>query len=246
MRAAELFALPLSEFTRARDALAKELAAAGKRNDAAEVKALRRPTKVAWAVNQLARWRRDEVEALIAAADRLAEAHRELLAGGEAAEVRKADKTEREILRRLVAAAGQVLSDAGLGATSSALRAIEETLHGAAVGTREDRRALLDGRLEKEVEPPRGFGPGVTPGAAARVVEKKTRARTQTAAEKKRAEAAARRAEAAARRAEAAANERRAAAEKKVSALRRAAERAEAQAQMARDRLEAAERKHRE
>lgn len=44
-----LYQLPLSEFTPARNALARELAGA----EAAEVKSLRKPTAPAWAVNQL-------------------------------------------------------------------------------------------------------------------------------------------------------------------------------------------------
>ena len=51
----DLFALPPAEFIAARDALAKRLKADGDATRAAEVKALRRPSVAAWAVNQVAR-----------------------------------------------------------------------------------------------------------------------------------------------------------------------------------------------
>src|SRR4051812_44776528 len=51
----DLFALDPSEFTAARDRLVAELREAGDKGAAAEVKALRRPTVTAWALNQLAR-----------------------------------------------------------------------------------------------------------------------------------------------------------------------------------------------
>jgi len=50
-----LYGLPLDEFTPRRDELVKELRGAGKRDEAAWVKALRKPSATAWLVNQLAR-----------------------------------------------------------------------------------------------------------------------------------------------------------------------------------------------
>ena len=51
----ELFALPLNEFTPARNERAKELAADGDKAAADAVRALRKPSVPAWAVNQVAR-----------------------------------------------------------------------------------------------------------------------------------------------------------------------------------------------
>jgi hypothetical protein len=48
-------------FTAARDALAKRLRAAGRKDEAAAVKGLRRPTVAAWAVNRVARDRADDL-----------------------------------------------------------------------------------------------------------------------------------------------------------------------------------------
>lgn len=49
----ELYQRSLTEFTSARNALAKSLSAAGSKADAARVKALAKPTVIPWAVNQV-------------------------------------------------------------------------------------------------------------------------------------------------------------------------------------------------
>ena len=49
----ELYGLPFDEFVPARNALTRELRKAGKRDEAAEVSALRKPSVAAWAVDQL-------------------------------------------------------------------------------------------------------------------------------------------------------------------------------------------------
>ncbi|HJP66819.1 MAG TPA: hypothetical protein VKA30_11015, partial [Actinomycetota bacterium] len=61
----QLWGLPLEDFTRVRDELAKKAKEAGESDAAKEIKALRKPSVSAWAVNHLARTRRPEVEQLI-------------------------------------------------------------------------------------------------------------------------------------------------------------------------------------
>ena len=63
-----LYGLPLAEFTRARNEAAGELRKAGQRDAADQVKALRKPTAVAAAVNRLVREHRREVEQFLRAA----------------------------------------------------------------------------------------------------------------------------------------------------------------------------------
>ena len=63
-----LYGLPLDEFTRERDALARRLRGEGERDGAAEVAALRKPVLAAWVVNQLARRRKAEMRELLQAA----------------------------------------------------------------------------------------------------------------------------------------------------------------------------------
>src|SRR5256885_1710261 len=53
----ELYGLPLRDFTKARDDHARRLRKEGRREVADAVKALRKPTLPAWALNQLARRR---------------------------------------------------------------------------------------------------------------------------------------------------------------------------------------------
>jgi hypothetical protein len=66
-RLEELFAGPPDGFVAAREAIVKELKQAGRRDDAAMVHALRRPTVAVWGVNQMARARPDHLAALVSA-----------------------------------------------------------------------------------------------------------------------------------------------------------------------------------
>src|SRR4051812_417513 len=89
-RTARLYGLPLAEFTPERNALAAELSREGARERAAAVKALRKPSAAAWAVNQLVRAEPDLVEALLGAGGELRQAHRQAAAGRRAPELRAA------------------------------------------------------------------------------------------------------------------------------------------------------------
>ena len=60
-----LYSLPLAEFTPERNELAKRLRKDGDTDAAAAVKALKKPSVAAWAVNQVQRDRPDEVRELI-------------------------------------------------------------------------------------------------------------------------------------------------------------------------------------
>jgi len=63
----DLFGGDLSDFVARRDALSKQLKKDGDKDAAAALKALRKPSTVAWAVNQVARQRTDDIDALLAA-----------------------------------------------------------------------------------------------------------------------------------------------------------------------------------
>ena len=131
-----LYALPIEEFTQARNDAAAELRKDGHRDEADEVKALRKPTAAAAAANRLVREHRDQIEAYLAAAAALRDAQ---FAGK--GDVAAATKLERKTLERLLRlASGEV----------------RQTLQAAAV---DDAAAeeLRRGRLERELEP-RGFG----------------------------------------------------------------------------------------
>ena len=69
----ELFATPPEDFVAARNGLAKALKAAGQKDDAAEVTALRKPNRLVWAVDQLALTDDPALAPLLDAADAVRE-----------------------------------------------------------------------------------------------------------------------------------------------------------------------------
>lgn len=135
-----LYQLPLNEFTAARNALGKESG-----GEAARIRALEKPSVPAWAVNQLYWHDRETWNALIAAAERLRDVHRALLAG------RKADlRAASEVHEKAV--------DAALSATLALLGksphpATDATKHGIARTLRALPGTEPPGRLTAVVEP---------------------------------------------------------------------------------------------
>lgn len=133
-----LYGLPLDEFTRERNALAKRLRSEGRRDAAASVAELRKPVVAAWVVNRLARERKDGVQALVDAADAIR-------AGAVGA-----DERLRAIVEELMDAARGVLEDGGRRASDTTLRDVATTLRAAAASEPE---LLRSGRLTEPVEP---------------------------------------------------------------------------------------------
>ncbi len=145
----ELYRLPLSEFTSARNELAKKLKADGRAEEADEVKALRKPTVAVWLVNRLAQERELDVQRLRKAGETLAKA----TAGRSSDEFLEAQHEQHRALARLGEAARELASREKVGA-AAADRALE-TLRAASL-TEEGRELLKRGRLTEELEPP-GF-----------------------------------------------------------------------------------------
>src|SRR4051812_33628770 len=112
----ELYGAPLDEFTSLRDARAKELRKSNR--DAADaIKKLRKPSVSAWAVNQLPRGARDDLDSLLAAGEALRQA--QLGGGGDREAIRAASRDERESVERLVEAARAALGEAGRRASEA-------------------------------------------------------------------------------------------------------------------------------
>ena len=151
-----LFRLAPEEFVAARDDLARRLKREGDAAAAAEVKALRRPSLSAWAVNQLAHGRADELEQLLATGERLRSAHQAALAGGGAAELRAAARAEREAVTSLVVASLEVLRQAGHPTTDATRDRVAATLHAAAADPAA-AELVRRGRLTHDLDPS-GFG----------------------------------------------------------------------------------------
>jgi len=135
-----LFAVPPAEYTKERDALARELREKGKADEAKEVAALRKPTAALWIANQLARLAPDEVKALIHATERLRKGD----------DLREAMRQQREALAKLVDAAGRAALEAGTQPSLALQRRVQNTVQ-AAAATAPD--ALREGTLEHELEP---------------------------------------------------------------------------------------------
>lgn len=151
----DLYSLPLEDFTKAHNDLAARLKKAHQADVAAEVRALKKPSAVAWAANSLVRTDRQLVGDLLAAGERLREMQQQALRGKAAADdVAEASGAERDAVRALLAAARKRL---GRRATPALLDRLGQTLRAAAVD--EDARVLLDcGRLTDELQAV-GFGP---------------------------------------------------------------------------------------
>jgi hypothetical protein len=176
----ELYGLPFDEFIPARNALVRELRGAGRREEAGEVAALRKPSVAAWAVNQLVRTQRKGVDELFEAGDGLRSVHDQVLAGrGDAGSLRGAVARERSAVDALTQAARGLLSSQGHELSATIIERVSDTLHAAALD--DDARAQVrDGRLEREL---RHVGLGMTPGAAP--VRTRARTREKPAAEPK-------------------------------------------------------------
>jgi hypothetical protein len=153
---AELYGLPLNEFVSGRDALARELRRAGDRGRAAEVGKLKRPTVGAWAVNQLARRNRKDLDLLLDAGHRVRTGQVHALESGDQSQFEQARRDHERAVRKLVADAREVLAEERGAASDQALSSIERTLRYASIDD-EHRPELASGTLTKEVEAP-GFG----------------------------------------------------------------------------------------
>jgi len=152
----ELYALPLEEFTPARDRLAKKLRENGDKAAADAVKALRKPSIPAWAVNQVARANPKAVEALFDAGASLQDAQKKLMRGGDAKAVQEATAAERDAVKKLVAAARKHLEAGGHGATESALERVADSFYATATDP-QAKESVRAGRLTKELRRV-GFG----------------------------------------------------------------------------------------
>jgi len=169
-----LYSVDLAEFVPERTRLVKELRAEGRRAEAQQVAELRKPTTAAWAVNQLARKHRRDVDLLLDAGHRLREAQAEVLRTRKAGEFERARATERDALRRLTREADELLG----GASASTLAQIGETLRAAAV-SEEGREQLALGRLATTLEPEGfdvlgGLAPAKPPARRARQAPKRS------------------------------------------------------------------------
>jgi hypothetical protein len=144
----ELYRLPLSKFTAARDKLAAELASKGQKADAKEVKGLRKPTVAAWAVNRLTHEHPDAMAELLELRERLEEAT-------DATELRELGARRRALVSRLATMTSDILEREGHASSASTVEKVVRTLQ--AGESPEERELLRAGRLSRDLSPS-GFG----------------------------------------------------------------------------------------
>lgn len=126
----ELYGAPLEEFVAERKRLAKKLGG----GDGKEIAALRKPSVAAWALNQLARRERRDVDLLLDAGYRMRQA------GVDRDAFEQARAKEADALRKLTRAAER------LGVRGPAVQKLNAALRAAAV-TEEGRELLALGRF---------------------------------------------------------------------------------------------------
>ncbi len=180
----ELFASEPKDFTATRDALVRDLKAADRAEEAAEVKALRKPTVAVAAVNRVARTHADQVAALVEIGAELAALQAD--ARPDRDELRDLTRQRRTLLQQLTehAAATTERPD---GARSS----ITATLDTASLDDAL-RAELLRGRLTQELAPATRFVLGddapSAPRPATRATKRTAPPRDELAARRARAE----------------------------------------------------------
>jgi hypothetical protein len=166
-----LYGLPLDAFVGERDALAKELRADGRRDEAAAVKALAKPTVAAWAVNQAVRSQPRAARALWKKGDALAQAQHDVLAGkGSGADLRAALQDERDAVEVLVDAGRGLMTSAGADLSEPTIERVRSTLHAAALDA-DARDDVAAGVVTRERTPQGLFGgdlPAPAPAPPAR------------------------------------------------------------------------------
>ena len=138
----KLYGLPLEDFIAERDAFAKALRAQGRRAEADEVKALRKPPAVVWAVNQLMRTQRKPAHALVEAADWAKKNPGD----------RDALRAHHDALDHLTTAGAGLLSGKGRGLSEDALLRVRSALHAASLDG-DAREDFVAGRLSAEPAP---------------------------------------------------------------------------------------------
>jgi hypothetical protein len=136
-----VYQAPLEDFIGRRDALAKQLRAEKRREDATLVKALRKPSRTAWALDAVVHEDPVSIEHLAAA---IGEAQ-------SGADLRSALETVKESVRAVAAAAARVAMRAGYPIEPNALAAAVHAIIG-------DANAFAEFRAGRLVDVPQGGG----------------------------------------------------------------------------------------
>jgi hypothetical protein len=176
----ELFHGPLEEFTPARNELAKSLRSDGRSEAADWVKALKKPSRAAWLVNELSVRKPKDVALLLKVGEELRAAQEEMLSGAaDRDKLREAASAEQETIDSLLGTAEAIGREHGVGA--QIMTRVEETLR-AASGDPEVAKAIEKGRLQREQ---RAAGIGLVGAATATPPKRARRQGEREAAERR-------------------------------------------------------------
>jgi chromosome segregation ATPase len=185
----ELYVGSFDGFVTRRDDLAKRLRADSDPEEAQRVRALRKPNRVAWALNQLSAEEPDARDELLEAGGELRSAQERLVSGkGDHARAREAQERERRAVHDAADRADAIAErdGAALGAQAERLR---QTLH--AVSLDEEVREQFAARRLTTHHEAVGLGPvGGTAGSAPAKRSKQSKADRERAAARKTAEKA--------------------------------------------------------
>jgi hypothetical protein len=135
-----LYQVPLGEFVKARDALARELRDKGEADEAKRIATLRKPAAALWVANQLARAAPKEIGALITATARARHAQAAATHGKGGDELREAMREQREALQRVSHAAAAAALSAGMTPNLALQRRVQSTVQAAAASDPEALR----------------------------------------------------------------------------------------------------------
>ncbi|WP_373048640.1 hypothetical protein [Vulgatibacter sp.] len=144
----ELYGAPLEDFVATRNALAKSLKAGGDAAGAKAIASRRKPTVALWALNQLARRHRAEVERFLEAGETLRVAQ-----ASDPEAFRAARESDRKLVARLTERAAAILEAGGHAASETNLERVRANLRAAAGASDEERERLRRGTLTAEIEP---------------------------------------------------------------------------------------------
>lgn len=151
----DLYRLPPEEFTAARNALASRLGKEKRKDDAAEVKALPKPTPSAWAVNALFERQEQKMNALIAAGKTARTAQRQAVSGKGADSLREAIRLARGLADELRWDAAQILSEQGRPPSRDLVERVAANLQAIAFSPAAAEQ-VARGWLDRDLDPP-GF-----------------------------------------------------------------------------------------
>ncbi len=149
-----LYAAPSGDFTRVRKALVAELRAQGRRAAADALAGTKRPTRGAWALNQVSRRHPGDVAAFLATVARVRAMQKRALEHRDTDAVREAGREMNAGVSRIVALAVRVLEEDGAKASSPLERALAGGLRAVTFASPEDLERFTRGTLDAEMTAP--------------------------------------------------------------------------------------------